>query len=123
MDESILNSVKAVLGVNANYTAYNLDILTFINAAFARLTELGVGPTTGFSISGTTEVWSDFELEAGTEWQIGNVKSFVTLSTRIAFDPPQASFHVKAMEDQIKKLEFGLTAVQASARYTPEEVV
>lgn len=123
MEESILKSVKAILGLSADYTAYDTDVITFINGAFARLTEVGVGPNTGFSISDDSALWSTYALETGTEWQLNNVKTFVQLKTRLAFDPPSASFHVKAMEDQIKQLEFGLQSTQAAAKYTPEEAV
>ncbi len=48
MESSILNSTKKILGIDANYTAFDLDIITHINSVFSGLSQLGVGPIFGF---------------------------------------------------------------------------
>ena len=105
METSILKSVKKILGVEATYTAFDLDILTHINTAFSTLTQLGIGPVNGFMIEDDTPTWSTF---LGTDLQLNNVKTYVYLKVKYLFDPPGTSFHMTAIENQIRELEWRL---------------
>lgn len=105
MNESILNSIKKLLGLAESYTEFNTDIKIHINSVFAILQQLGVGPENGFRITGETETWADF---IGTETTIDDVKSYVYLKVRLMFDPPTNSSILKANEELIKELEWRL---------------
>jgi hypothetical protein len=100
---SILTSVKKVLNIDASYTAFDEDILMHINSVFATLTQLGVGPATGFAIEDDTTTWDAF---LGTDLRLNNVKTYVYLRVRMLFDPPQTSYLIDAMREQIRELEF-----------------
>jgi len=106
MEPSILNSVKKVLGIAAEYLAFDQDIMMHINTALATLTQLGVGPATGFTVDGVDDDWSDFV--DPTDHQYNAVKSYVFLRVRMLFDPPQTSYLINAQNDQIKELEWRL---------------
>lgn len=69
------------------------------------LTQLGVGPETGFIITSDTETWSDF---IGDKKDIEGVRTFIYLKVRLVFDPPTTSFLIEAMERQIRELEWRL---------------
>ena len=58
--ESVLTSVKKLLGIDEGYTHFDADIVMHINSVFSILTQMGVGPANGFSITGKDEGWSDF---------------------------------------------------------------
>ena len=105
MEQSILTSTKKVLGIAADYTAFDQDIITHINTAFSTLTQLGVGPAEGFMIDDDAPVWTDF---IGNDLQYNAVKSYVFLRVRMLFDPPQTSYLITAMERQIQELEWRL---------------
>ena len=60
MEQSILNSTKKILGIAADYTVFDHDIITHINSAFSTLTQLGVGPAAGFMIEDESTEWDDF---------------------------------------------------------------
>lgn len=105
MEQSILNSTKKILGIAADYTVFDLDIITHINTAFSTLTQLGVGPAHGFMINDATETWQDF---IGDDLQNNSVKSYVFLKVRSLFDPPQTSYLIQATERQIQELEWRL---------------
>lgn len=102
MIESILDSTKKILGVDASYTAFDLDIITHINTAFNVLTDLGVGPTNGFMISDNLAVWGDF---LASDLQLNRVKTYIYLKVRMLFDPPSTSYHMDAMRNQLEELE------------------
>lgn len=105
METSILNSTKKVLGIAPDYMAFDLDIITHINTAFSTLTQLGVGPVTGFMIEDDSAVWTDFIAD---DLQYNSVKSYVFLRVRQLFDPPATSYLIASFDAQIKELEWRL---------------
>lgn len=109
METSILSSTKKILGVASTYTAFDLDILTHINATFSVLSQLGVGPVGGFAIEDASAQWEDFAVPAD---QLQVVKTYVFLKVRILFDPPNTSFLLNTMETQIKEYEWRLNALR-----------
>lgn len=58
--ESILTSVKKLLGIDESYTHFDPDLIMHINSVFSILAQIGVGPANGFFITGEGETWSDF---------------------------------------------------------------
>lgn len=104
--ESILDTVKKMLGIESDYTHFDIDIITNINTIFLNLQQIGVGPNSGFSIMDKSSVWKDYitgdNLEA--------VKTFIYLKVRLLFDPPTNAFLVDAMERQIREIEWRLNA-------------
>lgn len=105
MELSILTSTKKILGIDESYEAFDLDILTHINSVFSTLAQLGVGPENGYMIEDKADLWTDFLLD---DLKINNVKTYVFLRVRLLFDPPATSFHLTALNEQIKELEWRL---------------
>lgn len=105
METSILISTKKVLGLAADYTVWDLDIMTHINSAFSTLTQLGIGPANGYVIRDETDEWSDF---IGDDLQLESVKTYINLRVRMIFDPPATSYAITAMKEQIEQLEWRL---------------
>lgn len=105
MNESILNSIKKMLGIDADYDAFDTDILVNINSTFMTLRQLGVGPDGGYSITGPDETWADF---LGDRTDLQAVKSYMYLKVRLLFDPPSSSFVLDSMDRQIKEFEYRL---------------
>lgn len=104
--DSILDSVKKVLGVPAPYTAFDTDIIMHINSALSVLTQLGIGPTQGFMIEDSTSTWATF---LGDDIRLNAAKSVVYLRVRMLFDPPQTSYLVEALKQQIQEIEWRLS--------------
>ena len=61
--ESILTSIKKLLGITEEYEHFDVDIIMHINSVFMILTHLGVGPAEGFSIKDKTTTWDEFVAE------------------------------------------------------------
>lgn len=101
--ESILTSVKQVCGVDAADASFDVEILMHINAAFAVLTQLGVGPEIGFSITDASTVWADYVSDARI---IGAIRSYISQKTKLAFDPPSAGYLVDNMLKSCTELEW-----------------
>lgn len=116
MEESILLSVKALLGPDADYDVFDQDIVIFINSAIATLTQLGIGPSEGFEITGEEETWEDFL--GGDMRRINSVKTYIFMKVRMAFDPPASSYVLSAYEDSCKEFEWRLNVAVDPGTYT-----
>ena len=103
--DSILVSIKKLLGITAEYTHFDADLIMHINSVFSILTQLGVGPSSGFSIHDEYAVWSDF-LEEDPRLEM--VKTYMHLKVKLMFDPPDRSAIADAVKRQIDELEFRL---------------
>lgn len=104
--DSILTSIKKLLGIAEEYQIFDNDIMIHINSVFAILNQIGVGPVNGFSISGKSEKWNDFI--PNNDSRLNSVVTYVYLKVKLIFDPPQSSTTIKAMEETISELEWRL---------------
>ena len=111
--ESILNSIKKLLGVDPEYDIFDNDIIIHINSVFFVLSQLGVGPNEGFSIKDDSSVWTDF-IPEGSNLEL--VKSYVYLKVRLLFDPPISSSLVEAIKQQISEFEWRLNVAADSLK-------
>lgn len=98
---SILDSVKKVLGFDPEFTEFDLDVVMHINSAFGSLQQLGVGSDTGFIIQDNTTLWSQYIADL---LYLNMVKQYIFLAVRLAFDPPATSFGIEAIERQLAQL-------------------
>ena len=103
--ESILTSIKKLLGISEEYTHFDADLIMHINSVFLILTQIGVGPSEGFSISDETAKWTDFIQDS---LRLGAVKSFMYLKVKLLFDPPSSSSVMEATNKLISELEWRL---------------
>lgn len=97
--ESILTSIKKLLGIEADYTHFDADLIIHINSVFSILAQIGVGPADGFSITGANEVWSDFIEDDSKMFSL--VKSYMHLKVKLLFDPPLGSAVMESINRQI----------------------
>lgn len=102
MTNSILLTIKKMLGIAEEYHAFDIDIIININSVFLSLNQLGVGPIDPYQITGEEETWDDFQGENF----IPGVQTYVYLKTRLAFDPPTNSFLVESIRKQVEELEW-----------------
>ena len=106
MIESILTSIKKLLGIEESYEHFDADIIMHINSVLAILVQLGVGPSGGFSISGKEETWSDFLGADSTNFE--GVKTYVYMKVRLIFDPPTTAAAIDSMNRLVNEFEWRL---------------
>lgn len=104
--ESILTSIKKMLGLTEEYKHFDVDIVTHINSTFRVLHQLGVGPSKVFRITGSDESWSDFIDEDCEGFE--EVKTYVYQRVKLLFDPPLSSAHMSALKESIAEFEWRL---------------
>ena len=109
--ESILTSIKKLLGITEEYDQFDPDIIMHINSVFMILTQLGVGPAEGFSIEDDTAVWTDFIQDVK---KLEAVKTYIYLKVKLLFDPPLSSAVIESMNRLINELEWRLNVAAES---------
>lgn len=110
-DDSIVVTIKKMLGVDLDYDVFNTDIIVLINSAFMTLTQLGVGPKEGFVVTDYNTRWSDF---LTNKVKLEAAKNYVFLKVKSVFDSPASSAVMNAYEKQMQELEWRLN-VQAES--------
>lgn len=104
--DSILTSIKKMLGITEECTDFDADLIIHINSVLMILTQIGVGPSEGFFIEDKSDFWEDF-LEDDIE-KLEAVKTFVYLKVRLIFDPPSSSAVAESFNRTISELEWRL---------------
>ena len=105
--ESILTSIKLLLGIKEEYEYYDDQIIMHINSVFFILTQLGIGPSEGFSIEDKFVTWNEFLPD---EQNLEAVKSYVHLKVKLLFDPPMSTAVTESINRLISELEIRLNA-------------
>ena len=103
--ESILNSIKTLLGIEPDYTHFDKPIIEHINAAFMTLNQIGVGPEDPVVIVNELDTWVNKFNDIN---HIEGIKTYTYLKVQLFFDPPSTSFVLEAKQRQIAELEFRL---------------
>lgn len=103
--ESILTSIKKLLGIMEEYEHFDADLIMHINSVFMILAQMGVGPSEGFRIEDELATWEDFLPENSN---MESVKSYVHLKVKLLFDPPASSAVMESMNRMIKEFEWRL---------------
>ena len=100
--ESILSTIKKMLGITEEYTQFDTDITIHINSIISVLTQIGVGPASGFLVVDKSNKWTDW---LTTSTDLESVKTYIYLRVRLLFDPPTNSAVTKSYEQIIRELE------------------
>ena len=105
MEESILTSIKKLLGMTEDYEVFDSDIIIHINTVFMTLNQLGVGPSEGFRIEDSSNTWEEYIKD---DKQLEAVKTYIYLKVRLIFDPPTHSSVLESMKQTINEYEWRL---------------
>lgn len=103
--ESILTSIKKLLGIAEEYTHFDADLIMHINSVFSILTQIGVGPSEGFSIQDASSVWNNFIPD---DPRLSSVRTYIYLKVKLIFDPPLSSAVIESVKQNISELEWRL---------------
>lgn len=123
-EDSILITIKKMLGLDSDYTPFDTEVMVHINSVFSLLAQLGAAPSEGFYIDGAEEKWSDYFPDPSAAQLI---KTYIYLKVRLLFDPPATSFVIASMEKQIQEYEWRINvmadrAVTADGEQFPQSL-
>lgn len=103
MEESILVTVKKLLGIMPDYDCFDLDIIIHINTILSALIQIGVG-TPGFQVVDEIQTWKGFI--GDKEIDLNMIKSYVYLKVKLLFDPPVSSSVMDAYKKNADEYEW-----------------
>lgn len=103
MEEKILDTIKDMLGISKDDSAFDNDILVNINSAFSTLYQIGVGDDGHYFLLNGSEKWEDVFIESDL---IDFIKLYTFMKVRIVFDPPTNSSVLQALIEQMKEIEY-----------------
>lgn len=105
--DSILTTIKKLLGISDDYTHFDQDIIVHINSVLMDLSQIGVGPDIPASITGVDDTW---EQTLGDITDYKSVETYIYLRVKLLFDPPASSGVTAEFAKQIEKIEWRLNA-------------
>lgn len=114
MNESILTSIKAQLGIQEEYTAFDQQIVMHINSVLMVLKQLGVGPVAGFVISDKTAIWRDF---LPSDKNLEATKSYIGMKVKMLFDKYKAAYDKRTTKAGDSKVRY-IKAKKKAERWT-----
>lgn len=117
--DSILTSIKKLLGIAEDYEHFDQDLIIHINSVLSVLTQLGVGPSEGFSIEDENATWDDFIPE---DKRLSSIRSYVYMKVKLLFDPPLSSSVMESMNRMISEFEWRLNVAAEPTQSNKEEV-
>ena len=118
--DSILTSIKKLLGIAEDYEHFDQDLIIHINSVLSVLTQLGVGPSEGFSIEDENATWKDFIPE---DKRLSSIRSYVYMKVKLLFDPPLSSSVMESMNRMISEFEWRLNVAVEPTQSNEEEVI
>ena len=105
MNESILTTIKKLLGIAEEYTHFDEDIIRHINTTFMVLNQLGVGPAEGFRIEDDSAIWEDY---VSSDDNLEGVITYIHHRVKLLFDPPLTSAVMDSTNRTVNELEWRL---------------
>ena len=106
---TVLSDVKQYLGIDPADTTFDVDVMMHIDSALAVLNDLGAcGPLTCTPTLEWSAVYWDPRLSI--------VKNVIYLQTKLAFDPPQYSFHVAPFEKLLSEYKYRIRDIAEEAK-------
>ena len=107
--DKILSYIRKVSGLNDDLHDFDVDLVMEINTALNVLTQLGIGPSKGFRIFGESETWEDWLGADSEDPRYEMAKEYIAKRVRLKFDPPQTSYLVQALKEDVAELEWRLS--------------
>lgn len=117
--ESILSSIKGLLGIVDECQDFDNQLLIHINSAFMAVSQLGIGPDTPFYVTGPACTWDSFTSDIKL---YESVKMYVYFKVKLAFDPPQSSIVTESYKQQLMEIEWRLIVQKETPPFNLDEI-
>lgn len=103
--ESILNSIKSILGIQLDDLSFDTELIIAINSIFSIMSQIG---TQTFAIQDSTATWNTF---FGNRTDLEFIKTYIGMKVKLDFDPPQNSFLVDNIRKQCEEMEWRISVL------------
>ena len=87
--QSILDTVRGAIGLVADDTSFDSELIIHINSNLSTLYQNGVGLP--IVVEDSTALWSDLKDDSKNNDMFEQIKTYIFLRTKLLFDPPPPS--------------------------------
>jgi hypothetical protein len=108
---AILSSTKELLGIPAEVTDFDTQLVLYINMALTTLNHIGFGPEE-YQITLTDGDLEDFLPD--DEHVRSLVQMYIFTKVKVLFDPPSSSYVLTALKETIAEYEWRLSVYPTS---------
>lgn len=108
MEDSILISIKGMLGIDKDCDGFDQEIMIFINSVFSTLYQIGFDPAKNYRVESVESKWTDI-LNDDPDL-VDLIKPYTYMKVRLQFDPPTSSFVLESFRKEIDQLEWRIQA-------------
>ena len=103
MSDSVLLSIKQMLGISPEDTSFDANVIMSINTALTTLMDLGLTEVEDEIVTDDIMTWDDL---LGGRTDIEYVKTYIYQKVKMIFDPPTSTAAIDAMQRSISELEW-----------------
>ena len=108
LEKDIKNTIKKMLGLAENYSAFDTEIVFFINSAIMELSQLGVcSPDFQITENGN-EKWDDLLANFSSNSLLNGAIQYIYIKVRLVFDPPNSGYVTNALQKELDELAWRL---------------
>ena len=118
MTDSILTSIKKLLGIVESDTSFDSELIMLINSALMVIMQEWYGMDHAFRIEDKTATWDDLLGEEEVDYE--GVKQYIFLRVKMIFDPPNNSSVIEAMRKEMEDLEWRMYVWKDNIRIDDE---
>lgn len=108
MEDSILISIKGMLGIDKDTDCFDQEIIVFINSVFSTLYQIGFDPAKNYRVESVESKWADIINNDAD--LVDLVKPYVYMKVRLLFDPPTSSFVLESLRKEAEELQWRIQA-------------
>lgn len=112
---SVLSSVKKLIGIPEDEESFDIDVILNINAASSTLFQLGILERP-YTITSKEDTYDDL-IPGASEDVINQIKMYFVYKTRLGFDPPSSATLTEVLKEMIKEAEYRLMI-----SFNPEDI-
>lgn len=108
INSSILQDIRVAVGLSIDTADFDTELIMHINSAIGKLNQNGIGKF--LIVQGDESTWLDLQDPTQTEGNkyFSMIPLFITLSTKLIFDPPPPSsvqYHVSNADQTLWRLK------------------
>ena len=103
MSDSVLLSIKQMLGISPEDTSFDVNVIMSINTALTTLMDLGLTEVEDQIVTSDKMTWDEL---LGGRTDIEYVKTYIYQKVKMIFDPPTSTAAIDAMQRSISELEW-----------------
>lgn len=117
MNDSILQTIKQLLGISEADESFDPNIIILVNSVLNILSQIGLEEANNFQIKGSSETWNELFRDRK---DLEIVKTYICFKVKMMFDPPTSSAALEATKRVLDEQEWRIANIYVDKEEVPE---